>query len=215
MRRALSVRRSLDKPTPEPIKRLAKRLGVTRELKRVKASAQAGRDGALLQAGFWVGRLPGRRLRQALYRMTGLQLGPGAVIHRGLELRVAQRIRIGEGSVIGFDVVLDGRQGIEIGRHVNVSSQAAIWTLQHDHRDPRFATRGAPVVVGDRAWLSFRCTVLPGVRIGEGAVVAAGAVVTKDVPAYAIVAGIPARVVGERPRELTYELNRGVSLWFV
>jgi maltose O-acetyltransferase len=72
------------------------------------------------------------------------------------------------------------------------------------------------VVVGDHAWLSFRCTVLPGVTIGEGAVVAAGAVVTKDVPRYAIVAGIPARVIGERsPRGLDYDLTLANTPWFV
>jgi acetyltransferase-like isoleucine patch superfamily enzyme len=146
----------------------------------------------------------------------GLQLERGAVVHRGLELRAASRIRIGEGSVIGFDSILDGRAGLDIGRHVNVSSSVAIWTLEHDHRDPYFGARGAPVVVGDRAWLSFRCTVLPGVTIGEGAVVAAGAVVTKDVPSFAIVAGVPAVVVGERSsRELTYELTDTVVPWFV
>jgi acetyltransferase-like isoleucine patch superfamily enzyme len=72
------------------------------------------------------------------------------------------------------------------------------------------------VAIGDRAWLSFRCTVLPGVTIGEGAVVAAGAVVTNDVPSYAIVAGVPAHVTGERtPRDLTYELTGTITPWFV
>ena len=56
--------------------------------------------------------------------------------------------------------------------------------------------------IGDRAWLGSRALVLPGVTIGEGAVVAAGAVVTSDVPAYAVVGGVPARAIGARPREL-------------
>jgi maltose O-acetyltransferase len=63
------------------------------------------------------------------------------------------------------------------------------------------------VVIGDHAWIGYRALVLPGVTIGEGGVVAAGAVVTKDVPPYAIVAGNPARVVGQRTRDLTYELD--------
>jgi acetyltransferase-like isoleucine patch superfamily enzyme len=146
----------------------------------------------------------------------GVRLGRGALVHRGLELRAPTRVRIGAGSVIGFDAILDGRKGIEIGRQVNISSSVAIWTLQHDHRDPQFRARGGPVVIGDRAWLSFRCTVLPGVTIGEGAVVAAGAVVTKDVPRYAIVGGVPASVIGERsPRELTYDLTKAAVPWFV
>jgi acetyltransferase-like isoleucine patch superfamily enzyme len=203
-------------PTPDVVKRLVAALGVEHELKQTKAGAQAAREGALLQGALWVGRLPARRLRHAIYRRMGLELGRGACVHRGLELRAARHVRIGEGSVIGFDAILDGRAGIDIGRQVNVSSSVAIWTVQHDHRDPRFSAHGGPVVVGDRAWLSFRCTVLPGVTIGEGAVVAAGAVVTRDVPSFAIVAGIPARVIGERtPRELTYDLTQTRTPWFV
>jgi acetyltransferase-like isoleucine patch superfamily enzyme len=195
---------------------MAASAGIEQELKRVKEAGHAAREGALLQAGFWIGRLPVRWLRHALYRRMGVALGAGACVHRGLELRVPRRVRIGAGSVIGFDAILDGRAGIEIGRHVNLSSCVAIWTVQHDHRDPGFGVHGGSVVVGDHAWLSFRCTVLPGVTIGEGAVVAAGAVVTKDVPSYAIVAGIPARVIGERsPRGLDYDLTLANTPWFV
>jgi acetyltransferase-like isoleucine patch superfamily enzyme len=146
----------------------------------------------------------------------GMQLARTACVHRGLEVRAAHNIEVGDGSIVGFDAILDGRSGITIGRHVNMSSGVAIWTLQHDHRDPGFGAIGGAVVIGDRAWLSFRATVLPGVTIGEAAVVAAGAVVTRDVPAYAIVAGVPARVVGERaPRELSYDLRTSAAPWFV
>jgi acetyltransferase-like isoleucine patch superfamily enzyme len=123
-------------------------------------------------------------------------------------------VTIGDGSVIGFDAILDGRGGLTIGRNVNLSSEVAIWTAQHDHRSPTFAARCAPVTIGDRAWLSFRTTILPGVTIGDGAVVAAGAVVTTDVPPFAIVGGIPARIIGVRTRELSYEFVRGAP-WFI
>ena len=62
----------------------------------------------------------------------------------------------------------------------------------------------APVKIEDYAWLGTRATVLAGVTIGRGAVVATGAVVTRDVEAYTVVAGIPARKIGERPRDLAY-----------
>jgi acetyltransferase-like isoleucine patch superfamily enzyme len=203
------------RPTPEPVKRLAAALGISEELKRIKLAIRAAQDGAALQAGFIVAHLPLRKLRHRIYRLMGMKLGRNACIHRGLELRSPENIEVGEGSIIGFDCILDGREGIKIGRHVNLSSGAALWTLQHDHRDPQFGAVGGQIVVGDRAWISFRATVLPGVNVGEGAVVAAGAVVTRDVPAYAIVAGVPARVVGGRsPRELSYELREGRA-WFV
>jgi acetyltransferase-like isoleucine patch superfamily enzyme len=182
----------------------------------VKLSLRAAQQGASLQTAFLVGRVPVRSFRHAAYRSMGMRLAPTACIHRGLEFRAPRNIEVGEGSVVGFDAVLDGREGIKIGCHVNLSSSVAIWTLQHDHRDPQFGSIGGSVVVGDRAWLSFRSVLLPGVSIGEGAVVAAGAVVTRDVDPYAIVAGVPARVIGKRdPRPLTYEFGAARAPWFV
>jgi maltose O-acetyltransferase len=90
----------------------------------------------------------------------------------------------------------------------------AIWTWQHDYRHPLFHAFGGPVVIGDRAWLSFRTTILPNVTIGEGAVVAAGAVVTCDVPPFAVVGGIPARIIGHRPTDLTYDFCKRARPWF-
>ena len=91
--------------------------------------------------------------------------------------------------------------------NVNVSSNVSIYTLQHDHRDPKFGTIGGKVVIGDRVWLGSNVIVLPGVTIGEGAVCCAGCVVTKAVEPYAVVAGIPAKKVNERPRNLMYEFD--------
>jgi maltose O-acetyltransferase len=208
--------RRTDRPTPAWAKGIAAAFGVTEPLQRVKLGLRAARAGAAFQAGFIVARLPARTLRHRVYRSMGMRLADSACVHRGLEVRSPANIEIGEGSIIGFDCILDGREHITIGRHVNLSSGAALWTLQHDHRDPEFRSVGGPIAVGDRAWISFRATVLPGITVGEGAVVAAGAVVTRNVPDYAIVAGVPARVVGERtPRELTYDLQNGSEPWFV
>lgn len=120
---------------------------------------------------------------------------------------------IGRGSIIGDNALLDARNGLTLGNNVNLSSNVSIYTLQHDHRDPEFGCyenqpeKKLSVEVDDRAWIGSNVTVLPGVHIGEGAVCCAGCVVTKDVEPYAIVAGIPARKVGERTRDLTYELR--------
>ena len=99
------------------------------------------------------------------------------------------------------------RGGIRTGADVSIGPEAAFLTLGHDPQSPEFADTGGDIVIGDRAWIAFRAVILPGVKIGEGAVVAAGAVVTRDVPPYEIVAGVPARKVGERNRDLTYRLN--------
>ena len=65
----------------------------------------------------------------------------------------------------------------------------------------------APIVIADNVWLGFGVTILQGVRIGKGAVVCAGAVVTKDIPDYSIVAGVPAKIIGTRSMNLDYKCS--------
>jgi acetyltransferase-like isoleucine patch superfamily enzyme len=171
--------------------------------------------GAKLLLGEVIGRLPSGRLRHLLARrVLGMRIAPGAHVYRWREVRAGRNISIGEGTIVGFWATLDGRGGITVGRHVNFSSETALWTVQHDLRDADFEARAGPIVIGDRVWISFRVTILPGVTIGEGAVVAAGAVVTRDVPAYAVVGGVPARVIGQRPA-MAYDLSAQPPLWFV
>jgi serine acetyltransferase len=175
----------------------------------------APREGLTLLLTIWLGRLPSRRLRSFLARRAlGMRLHPRATLYRWRDLRQPSGISVGEGSIIGFWATIDGRRGVEIGEHVNLSSEVALWTLQHDPNDPGFGVRGGPIVIEDFAWISFRATVLPGVRIGRGAVVAANAVVTRDVEDYAIVAGVPAKVVGQRSRDLDYRFGTD-GPWFV
>ena len=162
-----------------------------------------------------MGSLPGHTARRWYLRRRGLRIADNAHLYRWREVRDAHRISIGAGTIVGFWATLDGREGIEIGANVNLSSEVAIWTLQHDPQSPTFASYGGRVVIEDDAWLSFRVTVLPGVRIGRGAVVAAGAVVTQDVAPHTIVGGIPARPIGERTTDLRYRLADSHPLWLV
>lgn len=160
----------------------------------------------------YAGVLPSQTVRYWIYRRFGLQLGPKSVIYGGCEIRAPRGIRIGSGTSVGHRCILDGREGLTIGDNVNLSTEAWIWTLQHDKDSPTFACQGAPVVVEDYAWLGGRTIVLPGVRIGRGAVVASGAVVTKDVEPYTVVGGIPARVIGKRSTDLNYTCGPGLPL---
>jgi len=146
--------------------------------------------------------LPSMHLRNLILRgLYGLNLHKGAVLMGRFELRRPRRIHIGRGTVVGDRCELDGREGLNIGQNVNISSEVKIYTLQHDYRLPGFPNIGGPVTVEDYAWLSTRCTILPGVTVGRGAVVAAGAVVTKDVAPLTVVGGIPATVIAQRPPE--------------
>ena len=139
-----------------------------------------------------------------------MQLSDNVVIYYGAEIRDPSNITIEKGSIIGDNAILDGRNGITIGENVVFASNVKIWTEQHDHRDPWFrceTQEHKPVIIDDRAWIGSSVTILHSVHIGEGAVVAAGAVVTHDVPPYTIVAGIPAKKIGDRNHDLRYEMN--------
>jgi acetyltransferase-like isoleucine patch superfamily enzyme len=185
-------------------------------LRGLRSKAEAPREGISLLLCEAVGKLPIRSLRNYLARsLLGIGLHPRAVLYRWRDIRLPRGIEIGENSIVGFWATLDGRRGIEIGKNVNLSSEVALWTLQHDPDDAEFGVRGGPIVIEDHAWISFRATVLPGVRIGRGAVVASNSVVTKDVAPYEIVAGIPAKTIGSRRRDIAYDLGGGAGPWFV
>lgn len=163
------------------------------------------------------GEFPSYHVRKFIYRHCfGAHIAKHAVICWGAEIRMHTKLEIGIGSIIGDKAILDARNGIKIGEYVNFSTGVHIWTEQHDHRDPWFACNSDEsfgVTIGNRAWLGPGTTVLHSVHIGEGAVLAAGAVATKDIPPYEIWAGIPAKKIGERNRDLKYVFN-GTSLHF-
>lgn len=154
------------------------------------------------------GKIPSHRIRKFIYRNCyKANIGKNVAFYRGAEVREPQNLTIGDNTVIGDHAILDARGGLEIGSNVNLSSGVWIWSEQHDPQCPDFGCKTAKVTIKDYAWVSCRTVVLPGITIGEGSVVAAGAVVTKDVPDYAIVGGIPAKVIGERTRDLRYQLG--------
>ena len=96
-----------------------------------------------------------------------------------------------------------------IGNHVDIASSVMIYNSEHDLEKADFSARTEPVKIEDYVFIGPRAIILPGVKIGKGAVVAAGAVVTEDVPDFAIVGGVPAKVIGERKnKNPNYRLGR-------
>lgn len=116
-------------------------------------------------------------------------------------------LQIDSCSSIGDHCFLDYRGSIYIGKNVNISSQVIILTGSHDPQDSKFKYTKKEVIIEDYVWLSTRSMILPGVTVGKGAVIAAGAVVTKDVPPYTIVGGVPANKIGDRNKDLDYNVN--------
>lgn len=159
--------------------------------------------------------IPSHIFRNFLYKnIFHMNIGKNVVIYYGAEIRAPWNIHIGEGTVIGDKAILDGRSGIKIGKNVNFSTGVWIWTNQHKVNDISFGIEGKPVIIEDRVWLSNRTIILPGVTVGEGAVVAAGAVVTKSVEPFVIAGGVPARKIGEREKQIGY-LFHGSHLFFL
>jgi len=147
-----------------------------------------------------IGRLHGLKLRIFLYRKIGMKIGNNCVVRRGVYLGSPNELEMGDGSFIGR-ASLYCTGGVRIGKNVNVSDGAVIITAKHDVNSPSFEALYEPITVNDWAWIATNAIVLAGVTIGEGAVVAAGAVVTKDVLPYSIVGGNPAKMIGERKKQ--------------
>ncbi len=155
-----------------------------------------------------VTHVPSRTVRYAFLRFWLQRFGAGSGVQMRCRFLNARKIELGERNVVNFGCLLDGRRyRIVTGNDVSIGPEASILTLGHDPQSPEFADRGGDVIVGDRAWIGYRAIILPGVSIGTGAVVAAGAVVTRDVSPLKIVAGVPARIVGERTDGVDYTLS--------
>lgn len=169
-------------------------------------------NGFIRYADFQTGMIPSHHIRNFLYRHIWLiEMESKSIIYWGAEIRGSEQLHIGKGSIIGDKAILDARRGgIYIGENVNFGSEVHLWTGQHDYKDPYFRSmpghRG-PIKIENRVWVGPNVTILHSVVIGEGAVVAAGAVVTKDVEPYSLVGGVPAKKIGERPRNLKYEFK--------
>ena len=147
----------------------------------------------------------------------GVEIGENTLVMHGSVLHVYNFrglphafIRIGRDSLVGEYSVIRGQGGVTIGDRVYTSPGTQIIAVNHIFNDPErpFVEQGITaegIVIEDDVWLGSNCVITDGVRVGKGAVVAAGAVVTKDVPPHTIVAGVPAKVLrgidGSQPLE--------------
>ena len=138
--------------------------------------------------------------------VIGMQIGKDSSIAMGCFF-TGKKIIIGNNSVINRFCYIDGRGPLYIGNNVNISHYTIVHTLTHITNSPHFHVEERAVTILDHSWIGVRSVILPGVTIGEGAIVAAGAIVTRDVPPYTIVAGSPAKAIGERTKDLQYKTH--------
>jgi maltose O-acetyltransferase len=142
------------------------------------------------------------RLRTHVLRMAGFNIGSGTLIFGSPVLtgmgKIQDHLKIGKDCLVSWGCYLDLQGSIVIGDRVGFSPQITVLTSSHSigHPHNRVGELNAPpVTIEDGVWLGARCIIMPGVTIHKGAVIAAGAVVTKDVPENAIVGGVPARII--------------------
>ena len=154
-----------------------------------------------------ISRIPSYAIRQLyLEKVFKIRIGGGSSIHMGCFF-TENNISIGANSIINRNCYLDCRKGIKIGNNVSISPEVYILSLTHNVDDPEFNAVGSNVVIEDRVWIGARAIIMPGVTLSAGSVVGAGSVVTKDVPAYSIVGGIPAKLIKKRNADLHYNLH--------
>ena len=148
--------------------------------------------------------IPFWNIRRCYLCLWGAQIGKGSFIMKKNYILNPNRLSIGTYSHINRGCTIDARGNITIGNSVSISHGVYLMTGGHDHQANHFIGKFMPISIDDYTWVGENAVILQGVRIGKGAVICAGAVVTKDVGDYDIVGGVPARKIGERTHELDY-----------
>jgi acetyltransferase-like isoleucine patch superfamily enzyme len=152
----------------------------------------------------WIILLPGDLFRRALWFWGRLRFsvlvrdrGLGCVCHWGVDLKYPDNLHLGQNVVIGVNASLGAHSPIHIGDQVRISKEVQIETAGLDFLagPPPYAHASKPIVIEQGVWIGTRAIILGGVRLGAYSVVAAGSLVTRDVPARTLVGGVPARVL--------------------
>ena len=151
-----------------------------------------------------INKLPSRHVRKWFYQALGARFGKNSFPCRRVEMLFPKGLELGDGVSIGWFAELDARGGIKIQNDTNISSHVKLITGSHDIDDPEFTADFLPIHIGHHCWIGTGAIVLQGVKIGDGAVVAAGSVVTKDVEPWTVVGGVPAKKIRDRKEACEY-----------
>jgi putative colanic acid biosynthesis acetyltransferase WcaF len=149
--------------------------------------------------------LPSSAIRVALLRLFGAKIGTGVVVKPRTRVKYPWLLRISDDVWLGEDCWIDNLCLVEIGSSTCISQGAYLCTGNHDWSAPDFALRTGTITIGNMAWIGAKAIVCPGIRIEEGAVVSAGGVVSRNLPAWTIWAGNPAKFVRDRVIHSTFD----------
>ena len=149
------------------------------------------------------GELFPQGIRNLVFRRVLQEFGKGSTIDYKTYIRYPSRVRIGSRTTINRGCLFLASHHfrnveISIGNHVAVAPEVCFLAAGHDYTQLGLPDTAASIVVGNDVWIGARSIILQGVTIGQGAIVAAGSVVTKDVPPYTVVAGVPAAAIKRR-----------------
>lgn len=139
-----------------------------------------------------------RYWRSFLLRLWGAKVGRRCAVSASAKIWAPWNLELGDYVAVGARAEIYNVAKIAIGSNVTISQDAYLCTASHDISKLKKPLFFSPISVGDSAWVAAKAIVLPGVTIAEGSVVAAGAVVTKDVEPWTVVGGNPAKVIKKR-----------------
>lgn len=157
----------------------------------------------------FVGYIPLHSIRKFFYILSDINMPWDSTIHIGANFFNPKNITIGHDTIVGDHCFLDGRAPLKIGNHVGIASQVLIYNDEHDINSPDYGNSFGPVEIGDYVFIGPRVIILPNTKIGKGAVVAAGAIVTKNIPDFEIWGGVPAKKISDRKiNQPNYKIGR-------
>ncbi len=145
------------------------------------------------------------RFRVWLLRVWGARIHGQPFVSQSARIRIPWQLELHDRACIGERAEVYNLGQVTIGEAATVAQESLLCGGTHDFNSPRLELMTGDITIGPQAFVGVRACVLPGVTIGAGSVVGAAAVVTRDTAPWSIVAGNPARVIGERPRASSSE----------
>lgn len=143
------------------------------------------------------------KVRKSFLCKSCSSVGKNLIIYRGIRIHCPEHLSIGNNDAMNNDVRINAGGNVRIGNNVIIGPRVIIHSANHKYDDPSIPIQKQGhiferVLIEDDVWIGAGAIILPGVKIGKGSVIAAGSVVTKDVPPYTVVAGVPARKIKDR-----------------